>query len=151
MGMLIRRPTNRTLANRWFDNNWREMMRPFNEFTSDATTLALDVDETDAEYTIRTALPGVKAEDIDIRLHDGVLTIAAEINESDVEEGTRKVIRERRYGKFSRSLRFNNVVNGDNIDANYEDGLLTVIVPKAEEAQPRQIPVNIANGNGHNN
>jgi HSP20 family protein len=127
-----------TRFDRIFDEFWR------NEFQNGEFALALDVDESDSAYTVTAALPGVNAEDINIRLNDDVLTISAEVNERKNGENGRRVIQERRYGKFSRSLRLPVPVNADAIEANYENGVLTLHVPKAEEAQPRQIPVKVA-------
>ena len=145
MSMLIRRRPFARSINRHFE--------PFNEFESlrnSSHALALDVDETETGYVVSAVLPGVKADDIEIRLHDDVLTIAAEVNDEHSEEEGRRVIRERHYGKFSRNLRFPVGVNSEEIEANYADGVLTLNVPKVEEAQPLTIPVKVANGNSKN-
>ncbi|MCA9980944.1 MAG: Hsp20/alpha crystallin family protein [Anaerolineales bacterium] len=104
--------------------------------------LAVDVAEDDDNFTITAAIPGVKAEDLHITLDKDVLTIQAETRGEEVQEGARYHLRERRYGAYSRSLRFPVPVNGDNITAGYEDGVLTVQVPKAEVVKPKRIAVN---------
>lgn len=129
----------RMLSN-FFDDAARAL-RP----TADTATglLALDVVETDTAYTVTTALPGVKAENINVSLNDGVLTVTAEIPQrvSEQKDGERVLLRERTWGKFSRTLRLPNVIDGDNVEATYEDGLLTLTLPKAQHALPRTIPV----------
>lgn len=136
MTMLMRKPQARgtNLFERFFDD---AMMAP----TFHNTTLALDVVEKEHEYVVTSPVAGVDPEHIDIKLDDDVLTITAEVNETTNEENTRTLIRERRYGKFSRSLRFGLPVQGDAIEADFNNGLLTVRVPKAEASQPKKISV----------
>lgn len=106
--------------------------------------LALDVEETPQAYTVRANLPGINQDDISVNIHEDVLTISGEsIAENRAEEG-KTLIRERRFGKFSRSLRFPAVVNGDAVEANFENGVLNITLPKADHVQPRQIPVKVA-------
>lgn len=108
-------------------------------------SLALDVRENENTYTVVTVLPGINPDNIDVHLHDNVLTISAEIAKPDVEENTRVLLSERMYGKFSRSINLPNEVDGDNVEAAYDNGVLTLTLPKVEEAQPRQIPVRVNN------
>ncbi len=103
--------------------------------------LALDVHEDNNAYTISTALPGVNPEEIDVQLHDNVLTITAEVKREQPAEGSRTLIQERYYGRFSRSVRLPEQVKADAVEATYENGVLKLVVPKAEEAQPKQIRV----------
>lgn len=118
-----------------------------NEFANQATGLALDVDENEDTYTVYANLPGVKLDDINVNIHDDMLTINAESNAADYAENTRVLVRERRTGKFSRSLRFPVAVNGDAVEASFDNGVLSIVVPKAEKAKPRQIPVTMAGKN----
>jgi len=110
------------------------------EFATD-TVLPMDIEETSTHYIISADLPGVKPEQISIDMHDGILTISAETKEETRGEQSRMVLQERRYGKFSRSMRFPVAVNADTIFANYSEGVLRVEVTKAAEAQPRRINV----------
>ena len=102
---------------------------------------ALDVHEDKEGYTIRAELPGVKREDIDVSVQDGALIISGERKEEKVAEGTNVHRQERFYGKFSRALTFPTAVANDKVKATYKDGVLTVVLPKAEEAKPKQITV----------
>jgi len=125
----------------------RRRMGQMNEFENKAYGLAIDVDETEDMYSVRANLPGVELDDITVNIHDDILSIVAEVSSEDYDDSTRVLIRERRDGKFSRSVRFPVPVSGDAIEASFDNGVLHITVPKAEEAKPRQIPVNVANGN----
>lgn len=133
---------------RFFNDTWRGNWRNWQQLTEenpvDAHLLALDVYENDNAFTVITSLPGVKAEDIDVKFHDGFLTIEAEIPEYTVDQDdTHTHLRERAYGKFSRRLRLRQPVNVGAVEASYNDGVLTLTLPKAEEAKPRMIPVKV--------
>jgi HSP20 family protein len=105
---------------------------------------ALDAFEDKDKYTVSVELPGLKKEDINVTVHDGVLTVSGERkSEKEVKEGT--VHRtERYYGKFSRSVSLPAAVRAEKVAANYRDGVLTVEIPKAEEAKPKQIEVKVS-------
>jgi len=115
-----------------------------NEFGNRNFGLALDVEENEERYVVRADLPGVSLEDISVNIHDDLLTISAETTSESNDDSRRVLVRERRVGKFSRSLRFPIPVNGDNVEASFENGVLSVAVPKAEDAKPRQIPVRVS-------
>jgi HSP20 family protein len=102
---------------------------------------ALDIHESREAYTVTASLPGVKPENVNIQYQKGVLTISGETsNETTREEGTFHV-RERRQGHFSRSISLPDTVNADAAEANYNDGVLTLRMPKAEEMKARRIEV----------
>ena len=102
---------------------------------------ALDVEENDDNFTLHVEIPGVKPEDVDVSIEEGVLTIAGarDFYEDKQADGFRRV--ERRFGTFHRSVRLPDRVDPDGVTAEYKDGLLTVTVPKAESAKPRRIEV----------
>jgi HSP20 family protein len=102
---------------------------------------ALDVHEDKDNFSIRVELPGMKREDIEVTLQDGALVITGERKEEKVTEGTAVHRQERYYGKFSRALTLPTAVAGDKVKAQYKDGILTVTLPKAEEAKPKAISV----------
>ncbi len=104
-------------------------------------TLPLDLTETDGEYTIRLAAPGLTADAFDITLEKNVLTVKAEVK-SESDEGVKTHVRELRYGSFSRAVRFPVDVNGDEVSAGLENGILSVHVPKVAPVQPKKIAVN---------
>ena len=109
--------------------------------------LALDVDETDDAYTVRTALPGVKPENVNIQIQNDMLTIDGEIPEQTTEKkNARSVMKERYYGRFSRTIRLPQPVNRDKVEALLENGILTLTLPKSPEAQPRMIQIKSQSG-----
>ena len=102
---------------------------------------ALDVQEDKDNYTVRVEVPGLKREDIEVSLNDGSLVISGERKTETVQEGAAVHRQERCYGKFSRVLALPKTVAAGHVKAAYKDGILTVTLPKAEEAKPRQIDV----------
>ena len=105
---------------------------------------AIDVIEQADAIVVKAELPGMKPEDIDIEVDDNVLTIKGERRfEEKVEDG-RYYRLERSYGQFSRSLGLPQGVRADEISASFENGVLEVRVPKAEEVKPRKITVSSA-------
>jgi HSP20 family protein len=104
-------------------------------------TPALDVHEDKDGYSIRVELPGMKREEIEVSIQDDALVISGERKAEEAKEGTEVHRQERFYGKFSRVLTLPIAVAGDKVKASYKDGVLTVTLPKAEEAKPRQISV----------
>ncbi|QPC82216.1 Hsp20/alpha crystallin family protein [Phototrophicus methaneseepsis] len=142
--MLVRRTPTTRWIDRFFDDMRREMsnFEPSDEFNADYS-LALDVDEEDDAYVVSTSIPGVKADDIHVSLNDNVLTISAEVqdNRESEDNNGKRVIRERHYGKFSRSVRFPVPVNSEAVEADYDNGVLTLNVPKSENVKPRTISV----------
>jgi HSP20 family protein len=124
---------------RVFDEMWRDW--PTMPRFSGLETPALDIHETDAAYTVALPLPGVKPDDIQVRVQNGVLTVSGEIQEPKADENSKVVVRERYYGKFSRSVTLPQSVDSDKAEAAYENGVLTLTLPKLPEAQPRQIPI----------
>lgn len=103
---------------------------------------ALDLYEDKDNLIVRAELPGLKKEEIDISLHDGTLAISGERKQEKKLEDSQTSREERFYGKFQRSLGLPKAVNPNAVKASYKDGILTVTLPKTEEAKPRQIAVN---------
>ncbi len=104
---------------------------------------ALDVHDEKEAFTVTLEAPGLKKEDFEISFHDGVLSIAGERKEEKETKERNCFRRERYFGRFSRSVSVPSVVKSDKISAAYKDGVLTVTLPKAEEAKPKQIEVNV--------
>ena len=136
-------------VNTLLEDNKRRLgqVNEFEPTPSKASGLALDVNENDDVYTVTTNLPGVSLDDISVNIHDNVLTVSAEIMATEYEENTRVLIQERRSGKFGRNLRFPTAVNANAIEASFDNGVLSIVIPKAEEAKPRQIPVTFTQSN----
>ena len=102
---------------------------------------ALDVQEDKDSFKVRVELPGLKREDIEVSLQEGAVVISGERKEETVSEGTEVHRQERRYGEFTRTLTLPTAVSEDKVAAQYKDGILTVTLPKAEEAKPKTIAV----------
>jgi HSP20 family protein len=102
----------------------------------------LDVVQEDGDIVVRAELPGVKLEDVDITLHDGVLTISGERKAEEQREGSGYYVRERRYGSFRRSLTLPQGVDESKIGARFDGGVLEVRVSGAAVVQePRRIQI----------
>ena len=103
--------------------------------------LALDVSEDDNSYSVKASLPGIDRADLDISFSENTLTIQGETQAESAEENAKWHLRERSFGRFVRSITVPATVNADEISADYEDGVLTLTLPKAEEVKPRIIAV----------
>ena len=103
----------------------------------------VNISETNDHYVITADLPGMRKEDIKVTYDNGVLTIQGE-RKQEVEEKDEKLHRvERLYGMFERSFRLPMSVQADKIQAEFKDGVLRLTLPKAEDAKPRQISINV--------
>src|SRR5438105_8865903 len=104
---------------------------------------AVDIYESEHELVVKADLPDVNPKDLDIRVENNILTIRGERKfEKKVSED--KYLRvERAYGSFSRSFSLANTVNSEAIKADYQNGVLTLTIPKREEAKPKQIKVSV--------
>lgn len=107
---------------------------------------AVDIYETEHELIVKADLPDVDPKDLDVRVENNVLTIRGERKfEKKVDEENYLRV-ERAYGSFSRSFSLANTVNPEAIKADYHNGVLTLSIPKREEAKPKQIKVNVGTG-----
>jgi len=105
-------------------------------------TPALDLYQTVDNVVAVVELPGMRKEDIDISLHDGMLTIAGE-RQSSSGDGENAERTERFSGKFRRSISLPTRVDASKVSATYKEGILTVTLPKAEEAKPKKVEVTV--------
>jgi HSP20 family protein len=109
--------------------------------SSPAWAPALDISERKDAYLVTVELPGIKMDDLTITLEDGLLTIQGERHVTDdaSEQQFHRV--ERRYGAFRRAITLPAHVEADQVEASFEDGVLQILVPKAEEAKPKRIQI----------
>ncbi len=105
----------------------------------------LDVYETPEELVVNMALPGAKAEDVNIQFNDGRLIVDANIPAPKLDENVRWHYRELSYGQYHREIVLPQRVNSDKVEATLHDGLLTLHIPKADEVKPKKIQIK-ANG-----
>jgi len=106
-----------------------------------AGSLAVDMYETDDEVVVKTAVSGIKSENIDVSITGDVLTIKGETKAEEKVEKANYIRQERRYGAFSRSLTLPSTVVADKATAEFDDGVLILTLPKAEEVKPKTIKV----------
>jgi Molecular chaperone (small heat shock protein) len=107
-------------------------------------TPALDVYEQKDNVVVRAELPGMKKEDIEVTLHENTLSISGERKHEETHKEKEVYRAERFFGRFQRSVTLPVLVSGDKVKAQYKDGVLTVTLPKSEEAKPKQIDVNVS-------
>lgn len=104
---------------------------------------AVDIHETEKEIVLKADLPGINLDDVDIRVENNVLTLRGERRfEKEVKDENYHRV-ERSYGSFVRTFSLPNSVNSEQIEAGYDNGVLKVVMPKREEARPKQIKVNV--------
>ena len=128
-----------------------EMDKLFNHFSSRAYdgeempevdwSPRVDIVENKDKFILKAELPGMRKEDIKVTMQDNVLTLKGE--KITQERGEKEDIHllERKFGKFVRSFRLNDAINSKKIDASFSDGILTLELPKAEEAKPKEIEI----------
>ena len=108
---------------------------------------AIDVIQEDEDLVVRAEIPGAKPEDVDVTIHNGILTISGKVEEEREEERGGYLVRERRSGSFRRSLQLPHDVDEDQIKANFENGVLEVRVPGAAAVQePKRIQIGRGDG-----
>jgi len=105
---------------------------------------ALDVHDEKDSLLVQVELPGMKKEDIQLSLHDGVLTVSGERKPLHIQKEGETFRSERFFGKFQRSVTLPARVDGNQVKASYKDGILTIDLPKVEEAKPKQIEVSVS-------
>jgi HSP20 family protein len=110
-------------------------------YNGEAPALALDVHQTADEIVVTAALPGIKPEDVDITITGQTLSIRGELKADEEVERDQYLYRERRFGSFQRQLQLPVRVQGEATTATFENGVLTLSIPKAEDVKPRQIQV----------
>jgi HSP20 family protein len=106
-----------------------------------SATLALDVFEDADDVTVKASLPGISPQEVDIAITGDVLTIKGEKSEEKEEKQGNWHLRERRYGAFQRSISLPAAVQADKADAVFENGVLTLTLPKVEEIKPKSIKI----------
>ena len=122
-----------------------EFDRLFNGGETDTAHLpAVDVSSNQGGITVKAELPGIKPEEIDVAVDDGILTLTASRQDEEEKEGETWYRRERRSGRFVRRIRLPFGVDAEAVEAAYRDGLLTVNLPRAVEERGRKIAVKAA-------
>lgn len=102
---------------------------------------AVDMYQTDDEIVVKAALPGIKADEVQINVTGELLTLKGEVKHEEEKEEKAWHIREQRYGSFERAIALPTDVVADKAKADFEDGILTITLPKAEEVKPKTITI----------
>jgi HSP20 family protein len=110
----------------------------------DGWTPAIDLYEDKENLFVKVELPGLKKDEIEVSMHDGTLSISGERKAATEDSSNQTFRSERFFGRFHRSLALPKPVAVDKIKASYKDGILTVTLPKTEEAKPKQIEVSVS-------
>lgn len=129
--------TFRSAMDRLFDETMGEPGTTLGAFGAPA----VDLYQTDNDVVIKASLPGVSPSDLSITVTGDVLTMRGEVQEQKDTEGAQYHIKERHYGSFTRSIALPAAVVADKADAQFENGILTLRLPKAEEVRPKTITV----------
>ena len=137
-------------------NLWQirdEMDKLFNHFSSrpfDGEEMPevdwsprVDIFENKDKFVLKAELPGMSKEDIKVTMQENVLTVKGEKVAQERGEKDDVHLSERRFGKFARSFRLNDPINSKTIEASFSDGILTLELPKAEEAKPKEIEISM--------
>ena len=132
---------------------WGDMDRMFDNLLPRTLTRAdlyredwmprVDISETENDVVIAAEVPGLKKEEINISVEDGVLTLKGERKHEDEKKEKNYHRVERAYGSFNRSFRLPPSVDAEKVHASYQDGVLKVTLPKLEKVKPRAIPIQI--------
>jgi len=105
--------------------------------------LAVDVVENKDDFIVKASVPGINPDDLDISYADDTLTIKGEIKSDNEVKENQYHLRERRYGSFTRSISLPTKIKGDAIEASYQNGVITLRLPKAEEVKPKRIAIKV--------
>jgi len=151
MNIVSKYPTRNTISSRpsfFNDEIFSNLFKPsqlIEEAQSTDQTPSIDIREREHDYLVSADMPGVKKDNIDVQIENGVLTVTGEVERnSEEKEGERLLRQERYYGKYVRSLRLGKQINSDKIEASLKDGVLELTLPKAEEVKPKKVAIKVA-------
>jgi HSP20 family protein len=131
----LRRTVDRLFDNVSTDHEWQPMQ----------WGLAVDVVENKDDFVVKASVPGINPDDLDVSYADDTLTIKGEIKDDHEVKENQYQLRERRYGSFVRSISLPTKIKGDAIEASYQNGVLSLRLPKAEEVKPKRIAIKVGN------
>jgi HSP20 family protein len=129
----------RRTVDRLFDN-----VSPDQEWQPTQWGLAVDVVENKDDFIVKASIPGVNPDDLDISYTDDTLTIKGEIKSDNEYKENQYHLRERRYGTFTRSISLPTKIKGDAIEASYQNGVVTMHLPKTEQVKPKRIAIKVS-------
>lgn len=146
---LVKWQTPRNFANTetGFDRLINDVFSGFNRMPNtfgDNWSPRVDISESKDNFAVAIDLPGIEKEDLSIHVKDAVLTIKGEKKAEDKQEGVNYLRMERNFGEFERQFKLSKNIITDQIAAEYKNGVLNIVLPKAEEAKPKEIEVKIS-------
>ena len=133
--------TLRDAMDRLFDDAFTRPFSLIREGGSTWSSPAIDMYQTDNEVVVKATLPGIKAEEVQINVTGDILTIKGEVKHEEEKKDKSWHIREQRWGSFERSVMLPTGVISDRAKAEFQDGILTITLPKSEEVKPKTITV----------
>jgi HSP20 family protein len=127
-----------------FDNVMRDFLRGFGGPLSSREVFPVaDVKEDEDKYTVTLEVPGIDKKDLKIKIKENSLMVEGEKKEESKEEGESYLRVERTYGNFRRAFNFASDLDEKKVNAEFEDGILTVVLPKSEKEKPKEIEVKV--------
>ncbi|MBV7331903.1 Hsp20/alpha crystallin family protein [Chloroflexi bacterium TSY] len=111
------------------------------KYNGGTTAIALNVAEEEDAYIITASVPGIAPDALEVSFNDGLLTVKGEVIDESESKEANYHLRERHFGQYSRSIRLPATIDADAIEAVHENGVLTLTLPKAEDARPKRIEV----------
>ena len=127
----------RNMMDRWLEPSWS----PATGWPPTSWDLALDVAETEDDFVVKASLPGINPDDLEITYNNNLLTIKGEFRAEEKTENASYLRQERRYGSFCRQIGLPAGINADKVAASFENGVLTLEMPKAAEAKVKTVKV----------
>jgi HSP20 family protein len=134
---------------RQMDETMNRLWRGFGGVQSGGTedwNISLDVVQRADEIVVKASIPGVKAEAIELAIEDNILTLRADRKPDFEDDKSVYLVQERPTGSFYRALRLPDTVDSNKVQSTYENGVLTIVLPKAEEKKKKQIKIQVASG-----
>lgn len=131
----------REAMDRLFDDAFTRPFTMMRNGGSYETSPAIDMYQTDNDVVVKAALPGIRADDVQINVNGDVLSIRGETRHEEEKNDKSWHVREQRWGAFERSVRLPTIVTADKAKADFENGILTVTLPKSEQVKPKSITV----------
>jgi len=135
----------RSVMDRLFESAFMPNFFGEGQFAGGARGFGMDVDEDEDHVYVSCQLPGINPDDVQIQVHDNVLSISGETKRRS-SEGRRSVMQETAYGRFERRVALTSPVDADKAAADYRDGILEIRLPKSEASKPRTIQIRGASG-----
>jgi HSP20 family protein len=133
--------TLREAMDRLFDEAFTRPSFSIRDGGSTWSSPAIDMYQTDNDVVVKAALPGFTADQVKINVTDNILTVKGELKHEEEEKNKSWHIREHRWGTFERSVMLPTGVNANRAQADFENGILTITLPKSEEAKPKTITI----------